>query len=340
MLEINNNINTVIIPVHFDVKDHYISLDTFLATADSVKNIVHHFNDLLFSCELEYQFVVLPPKEGSFLGSLAILCGAIASIAVFADTGLGKGVIRGFTGYEPEDFGEKIGKQIKLHAKKAAIIISEATKGFLQKDTTETEKIIKPIDFLGAYRAKNLFYESVSNNPTVNGLGFDESSYFSVERTGFADRCAKLPESIDKPETIDKQDYIDKIEKAFIEVTAPVWDRNDTKRQWVGKYDGQAVHFKMSDENFWQCIENKTLHPKIFDQYEVQWAIMPNGQKAKYEIRRVLKYNGETISAPLTESEISKILSDSKQSSLYNYPIKSYDYNDLPLFSVTKNSEK
>lgn len=59
-----------VLPIHFDVPEHFIPLSTFIETARETEAIINALNQRLFHGELNYRVVVIPPKEGSFLAYL------------------------------------------------------------------------------------------------------------------------------------------------------------------------------------------------------------------------------------------------------------------------------
>lgn len=51
-----------VLPIHFDVPEHYIPLRTFIDTASHAEEIVASLNAEWFAGELDYEVVVIPPK--------------------------------------------------------------------------------------------------------------------------------------------------------------------------------------------------------------------------------------------------------------------------------------
>ncbi|TGQ31291.1 hypothetical protein [Mesorhizobium sp. M00.F.Ca.ET.216.01.1.1] len=147
-----------IIPIHFDVPEHHILLQTFIETAAQAKAIIAAFNQHLFEGQLEYQILVLPPEVGSFKTKLGVAVAAGGILWSALESDIGTGFIKGLTGHEPAYWSELAGAYVgQLVAEQAktltqaaiddrvkcqtnALIISEATKSFLQKDVSELKK--------------------------------------------------------------------------------------------------------------------------------------------------------------------------------------------------------
>ncbi|MBY3320390.1 hypothetical protein [Rhizobium laguerreae] len=94
---------------HFDVEDHHLKLETFIQTTDSARKVVASLNDNLFNKSLQYELIVLPPEEGSFLTKLAIWVSAgTAGILGFLNSDIGAAYVDGLTGKPPVRMGKGI----------------------------------------------------------------------------------------------------------------------------------------------------------------------------------------------------------------------------------------
>lgn len=51
--------------VHYDVSDHYVQLDTFVASAKAAQASVRALNQFYFSNQIEFELVVVAPESGS-----------------------------------------------------------------------------------------------------------------------------------------------------------------------------------------------------------------------------------------------------------------------------------
>ena len=55
-----------LIPLHFDIPGNCLPLATFVDTANQTRAVIDAFNRDVFAGELQFEFFVLPPEEGSF----------------------------------------------------------------------------------------------------------------------------------------------------------------------------------------------------------------------------------------------------------------------------------
>ena len=159
-------------------------------------------------------------------------------------------------------------------------------------------------EYREAYAARNDFYEMCYKNPDIQGVGFDDSENFPIPRRDFARYIVSLP-----PEKENDDDNNWKVEIRYIKVTSPNWERGDN-RLWKAKYEGEKdALFTIEDEAFWKLVEVKQLMPQIFDNMKVQWAyIAENGRRKKTKALRVLEYNGQAVSDPLSDEELGSLL--------------------------------
>ncbi|MCE9508314.1 MAG: hypothetical protein K8R48_08410 [Alphaproteobacteria bacterium] len=306
-----------VLPLHFNIAEHYLPLDEFIETAKNTRAIVENFNKEFCGGKLKYRIVVLPPEKGSFKSRLGvwIIAGA-STLWLFAESDIGKGYISGLTGQEPAYWAKQSGvatkKAIDEVTKKdtneskqaASVVLKECAKGFLAKDTDELRKIgMDKRHFREAYEAKNEFYTTCSNNPEIKGIGFDDTEKFPIKRVDFPRFIVDLPPKDDDDANLNWQ-----TEVKTVTVTSPVWIRDG--RLWQAKVDNKRpVLFSIDDDGFWSRVENNGLKPKIFDQLKVQWAFIADGKIRKNtRVLRVLEYNGSELTKPLSTSELNKVL--------------------------------
>lgn len=94
--------------IHFDVKQHFLKLETFIQTATHAKEVINALDKELFEGKLKYDLIVVPPTEGTFLTKLAIwVGGAAAAIIGFLETDIGKALVVGLTEKEPAQWVEE-----------------------------------------------------------------------------------------------------------------------------------------------------------------------------------------------------------------------------------------
>lgn len=328
-----------VLPIHFNVPEHYIPLKTFVETASHAEEIVASLNADWFSGELKYEVVVVPPKPGTFLIGLGI---AVAAVSVatwqFLHSEVGKAFVRGLTGSEPAQWAEKAGEQIRsrLRSKTAvetskpplageeepisqgddeasevqrsstSTILVESTKSILIKDVSELRRIgLDPQRFRDSFEARNDFYQACWDEKELRAIGFDESDVFPIDRKDFARLQVPLAPREEAPSSEPTT-----VEVTVVTVTSPNWDRGDPSRNWRGKdAGGRYRFFKVSDEGFWSLASADQLNLRGLDTMKVQWAFEGRGRQAKnFRVLRVLEYNGDTLADPLSADAIEAMI--------------------------------
>jgi len=206
----------------------------------------------------------------------------------------------------------------------------------LQKETAELQKIGLSVDkFKTAYQARNEFYQTCQKNKKVQGVGFDDSDSFPIKRSEFPKFIVELPIQQEETETDEESNWL--VEQQNITVTSPNWEREDDRhRHWKGKYDGDKIAlFTIDDDTFWHKVITQKLQPKIRDNMAVQWAFNLGAQNKRKNLKvlKVLEYNGTKISEPLTDEELSSVLTSFStpedthaQDDLFTYS-KGYNYD-------------
>lgn len=302
-----------VLPIHFDIDAGFLTFEEFTAVAASTKQILENFNKEFFDGALQYQFVVLPPKKGTFLETLGIIMSPITAAGIFIHTEVGKAFIRGLTDHEPVHWGEVAGKKTRQalmkvpakiqEAKNAAVILAECTKGFLQKDTASLRQIgVTESKFRDAYAGRNQVFEVCERNPEIKGIGFDTTEVFPIRRKDYSAYIVDLP-----PVEVDAaSDWT--VEEHNIKVASPNWARSG--RQWQAKTsEGKTIAFTVEDEGFWYLVEKQDLKPRIFDNLKVQLAYTnDNGRKKNIRVLQVLEFNGRVISKKLAGHALKEAL--------------------------------
>lgn len=319
--------------IHFDVSEHYLKLETFVDTAQRAQRIIQSLDATFFQGQLEYDLIVLPPEPGTFLTRLAItVWGGAASIFMFVETDIGKAYIEGLTDHEPAHWSREIGEghreyleemlddgggssvqptdRDELECKVGAEILTEMTRGVLEKDSADLERLGMEVGSLPeAVEARNEFYEAVIADPDVMGVGFTPEDDFPVPRNSFPERAVNVRRQEDEEEVVP---WI--VEIANVYVTSPNWDKDDQLfRQWKGKEAAtrRDCFFVVDDEEFWLHVKRRDLHVEVLDNLKVQWAFQSVGlRKRNRRVLRVLEFNGESLASPLEPEAIRAILGD------------------------------
>lgn len=315
-----------VIPIHFDVPGHEIPLSTFVTTSEQTRAVIRAFSDELFEGQLQFQVLVLPPAEGSFLARLGIvIIGGWGIVWTFTESDIGQGFIKGLTGHEPAYWAEHAGELTRalltetpgpeeeqersFEQTVAGTIVCESVRSFLS--TPNRELVVKGIEktrFRAAYEAKNAFYEICALTPQVRGVGFDERPIFPIQRDQFPEHHSTLP----PPEEVDELWFAT---TAVLRVTSPNWDRSDRARQWKGRdHQGRDRYFRIEDEEFWNLVEREAISTHIIDTMKVQWAYQGRPEQPKNcRVLKVLEFNELTLATPLPDDELAVRLGELRQ---------------------------
>lgn len=320
-------------PIFYDVPHHSLALETFVATSTEFSNLIEAFNRELFEGQLQYKVYVLPPEAGSFgqrLGVAVIAGGSFLSGAIF-DSSIGevsKGFIEGVVGHSLQDWGRELGQNTQraiqdwivsdeaLEADApvveesfkdrmiASCALTSLSERFLEQPTASIRSTgIDPQDFPGSFLAKNGFYDACEVNPSIRGLGFDESPTFPIRREDFQRRVTPIRKE-------DEEDW--KFEAVRLFVTSPNWDRADRQRGWKGRdTKGSYLFFQLMDQKFWKRFDNGEVNSQNIDEVVGQVAYKTlKGRKLNRIMLNVISYNDEHYSQELTEAELRTILED------------------------------
>lgn len=341
--------------LHFEVFEHALGLDTFIETADSTRRIVEALNESLFSGNLAFEIIVIPPQKGTFLTKLVlrIIKGA-GFVFIAANTPIGSNFIEGLTGKSPEVWSNEFGEGIaELVAKvsplddeeegltyplvldeaeifdneelciSASSLVSSMAIGVLEKESYELKKLFKENDLLlDALDARADFYIACIENRNVKAVGFSSSGDFPIPRNIFPDRAQK-PVRPQKSE--DEPEWFVVIDAVY--VTSPNWDKDDRFRQWKGRDQvGRDCFFTIEDEEFWRLVKRRELNPQVLDQLKIQWAfVLVAGRPKSRRVLRVLEFNQRKLADPLDDNAIAAILGrftkmelSSEQNSLFD----------------------
>jgi hypothetical protein len=316
-----------IIPIHFDVPEHYIPLDTFIETANQTRVIIDTLNQQLFDGGLQYEFVVFPPEEGSFLTKLGIvIAGTCTAAWAFILTDPGSEFIRGLTGHGTSHYTYQAGLKLRELlttietggietgsieieddlAQNEALnrIVVDSTKSFLTMDEHALRRVgVTRQKFHEAYEARNQFYRACAADTEIQAIGFDEAPDFPIKRKDFARLQVALG-----PKEEAAPDVEWEVEIAALKVTSPNWDMNDDKRPWKGKdHLNRDRFFRIDDVQFWRLVQSKRLDPEIVDIIHAQLAF-PKSQRRNGRVLRVLKYNDVVLGDPLDDNALSAVL--------------------------------
>lgn len=147
-----------VIPLHFDVPKHQMSLQEFIEFAKDTTSIIDNFNEEFFEGKLKYKIYVVPPKDGGFIELLGITVAFVVGSAwVFVESDIGKAFIEELTGHTTEYWAKRAAVETKniyanladsanhsqriLEQKKlASLVLAKSTINFLKKRNQRSQK--------------------------------------------------------------------------------------------------------------------------------------------------------------------------------------------------------
>ncbi|MGY6571073.1 MAG: hypothetical protein ACXIVE_18940 [Salinarimonas sp.] len=315
--------------IHFAVEGHHLKLSTFIRTAESARRIVEALNQEMFDGALQYEIIVLPPEDGTFLSKFYLkLFAGMGVVFAFANTPIGSAYIEGLTGEPPTYWAQALGENKsglifssdtsandedlsqdpnldKIKCDFAESIIVNLTRSLLEMSPDELQKIAG-ISLNDAAEARSEFFIACIEDQEVKGVGFSPSKDFPIPRQSFVDR-ARRPVRVEEED--ENLTWEVSIEDIF--VTSPNWEKDDqSARQWKGKDStNKSCYFTIDDFVFWSHVQEKELNVKVLDRLKVQWAVeYIDGKPRKRRVLRVIEFNGEKLSSPLSEAELLTVL--------------------------------
>lgn len=218
------------IPIHFNTKDHHLSLETFIKTSKGVERVVDGISEKIFKKKPEIKILVLPPREGTFLEVIGLFIGGLWA---FTESEFGKTFIKELSGRSTAEWG-----------KDAAVALKEITKSFLERDTGNLRKIgIQIKDFPKAFSGRSDFYRACMEDSEVKGLEFSKNGVFSIKNSDFVQYIEK-----DHKEKLPTEHKFHKLA-----IVAPVTKkRKKSKLKWQAEdvKNKNLLKFLMKDEDF------------------------------------------------------------------------------------------
>ena len=226
------------LPIHFDVPADYLSAADYLVAVKSLQTTLDVFNRRIFNGEIQFQFVVAPPEDGSFKG----VCGIIAvgytiltASIYLSETATFRGFVKGLTGYEVQHYeaAESVGKFLR-----------DMATGFFLTESDELERTIpKDWNLDKALRAKTKFYTMCLQNDEIAAVGFDDGDNFPIKKQDFAKHLSKEKARLLPSEFKLDRDAI---------VVSPVDIDADNQWKLQDRTTGATIRAYMRDEVFRQ----------------------------------------------------------------------------------------
>lgn len=276
----NENYNIETLYVHFDTKEHFITLEDFISTVSSIDIIAQNFSENLLLSKGKIKVYIYPPERGSFLLEIGLFVGSIIASAVISEEV--KGFIKGISDYKLGNGGENMGKLIT---------------GFLSKTSDEIkriESILPPkYNIDEALKAKADLYSVLSKNKEIKGIGFSNEGKFPIKRSDFINRMV-TPTTKFLPVKEELRELI--IVKSVNTDENLQWDFKDvnTKESFSANIEDEDFNLKVLNG---QCPLKKKATPDIILALVEFRKKMENGKERKdaYIVKEVYKFNNKRL---------------------------------------------
>lgn len=332
-----------LIPIVFNVPEHFVKVETFVASAEATQRVVQAFSHEIFGNGLVVDVVVVAPEPGSLRqilkvsikiakytgltvgGAWAIIFSAIQAL----ETDIGKAAVEGFTGHSPSEIAKEAAQ--KISERKTENLISEEAPFVNQSATKEVCELLGEVLSQMSSRALALpreqldkveippelkfeltdaqadVFEACLSDELVKSIEFEDSGIPEIPRSEFVLRAVRPP-SLEKDEEVDGE-WAVSVET--IVVTSPNFVVEEQQnRKWKGRaHDGTPLLFTIEDQQFWSKSHRRELKFTEDTVLTVQMATrLRKGRAKELRVVRVLKIDDTQIGQPLDENALSAVL--------------------------------
>jgi len=332
-----------LIPILFNVPEHYVRVETFVASAEATQRVVQAFSSEIFGNNLTIDLVVVAPEPGSLRqilkvsikiakysgitigGAWAIIFSAIQAL----ETDFGKAAVEGFTGQSPSEIAREFAQKI---SDTRAVDENEDLEPFVEDGATrevcvllgkllsqmssralasprqdlDRSNISPELKFELADAQADVF-EACMSDDLVKSIEFEDSGAPPIPRSDFVLRAVHPPRP--EREIEPAGEWLVSVESVIVTSPNFVFEEQES-RKWKGRtLDGRSLLFTIDDQEFWSKSHRRELKFTENTILNVQMATRVHKGKTK-EIRavRVLKIDDLDIGRPLDENALTAIL--------------------------------
>lgn len=332
-----------LIPVLFDVPEHFVKVETFVASARATERAVHAISSELFGSSLTIEVVVVAPETGSLRQILkvtvrvakvtGITLGAAWTVVFSAiqalETDIGKAVVEEFTGKEPSEIAREFAHSVANNTDVSVVnsddpfiesnqiaevcdllgdLVAQMSAVALALPRDDLEKLSLPPDLkfeLSDSQAE--IFEACLSDDLVKSVTFESSGVPTIPRNEFPERSIRpaRPEKTEDPDG----EWLTSFENVV--VTSPNFaEEEQQSRKWKGRtHDGRALLFTIEDKQFWVKSHKRELQFTENTILTVQMATLIKNKRIKdIKVVRVLKIDDLEIGKPLDKNALSAIL--------------------------------
>ncbi len=291
------------IQFHFNVPNNCISAQTLANVASGLQEVADIiFRDSLANGE-RIEILLGVPKEGSYeadflITGVELIIGGVVPcfLNAFCKDMLGKSLF---------ELTEIAARGVSQGCKKFLMLsyVSTAISVYLSKRVDGAEEIFSsfPIEKRGLQNGKNTTYRSVQCDETVKSFSLD--GQITIERDSFNQY---IDSSIDDNETSNEIEF----REGTIQVVSPVSLKGKTNRGWSGNFFEKRrrsvpIIFSMLDSNFKEYTIFNKIKTAVDDVMKVQMIKLPL-EKIKWNVLKVLEFEGQRVSEPLSPEELAE----------------------------------
>ncbi|SCZ54510.1 hypothetical protein SAMN04488118_102302 [Epibacterium ulvae] len=335
------------IRIRFDVPNHYMNVNAFIASAQSTQRTLDALNAELFDGQLDLELVVCAPESGSvrqvlrvvvkgakFIGVSAIgIYGTFWSAVELLETDIAKDVIKELTGKAPAQIAVEFAREYKERSEHAngaaeqqelekkaveiacqhvATVLSEASSSILAapREKLEQLEISESAKFAFTDAQAELF-EKCIDDTSIASIDFEEKDLPPIPRNEFPQRALRPRRPTEEKE--DEDEWVVSLD-TFL-VTSPNLEELDQHiRKWKGKNSADKIRlFTVEDKEFWNMLHRKEISFSENTELVVQVASrFLDGRVKETKVLRVLKFEGMEIAQPIDENGLRAILGELK----------------------------
>ncbi len=302
----------VFFPITFETSSHSIKYSTFQRCGAGVLDAYRSAEIALFGSTSELELELGAFEESSFRAWFGAVSVVMSGWAAQEFAG---GFIQGLTGKTLDEYGQMAAAFVKDGTKETVDTIAnlmaaaETCSSILAVDNNAFEEAMserpEAADLGMSGRMK--FYEACKNNPEIPSVRFGISSHAPrVTRNQFSARGRR--DRIEPHPTEDQLGTVGNWRSIILDftVTSPTWDREDNQRKWKGRLDdGRYIYFDIADSSFWKKVLDKELETASPDLMKAQFLYQDvNGRYKSARAVKVISFNNQFISSPLSNDEV------------------------------------
>lgn len=298
------------------------------------KKVLDALNSALYGGKVEYELIILPPNEGSFLQVIGVLV-SLGGLIVFFDNDSPAAFVEGLTGKKPMEWAKDAGvlARVRLEmllggdqkneghvaipyrstddlvCKAAAEMLVAMARGSLEMEPDELADLAgEEVEISEVINARADFYDACIFDRQIRAIGFTPEEHFPIPRKSFPERAQR---SSKRDVDYEEGTWTSAIDN--VTVTSPNWDQDDQEsRKWKGKdIFNHTCYFVIEDENFWGLVKSRKLQVRVWDKLKVQWILQEvNGKIKERRVLRVLEVSGAKVSPPMPLPTVIELLEE------------------------------